>query len=95
MCTRRLVLTVRLFHAVHQANLTLGALEKAIEYLVQKDIPLTREYFEAVEEQAREEELSEERARRDMQAEEKVRFDDGNRCGDCDAVVERTLHGVV
>ena len=67
-----MILTVPLLLAVRQAKLTLGALEKAIEYLVQKDIPLTREYLEAVDEQALEEELSEERARTDMQAEEKV-----------------------
>jgi hypothetical protein len=89
-----LILTVRLLHAVRQAKLTLGALEKAIEYLVQKDIPLTREYFEAVDEQALEEELSEERARTDMQAEEKVTVGDGNRRGDCGYLGQRTRHAV-
>ena len=67
-----MILTVPVLLAVRQAKLTLGALEKAIEYLVEKEIPLTREYFEAVEAQALEDELSEERERTDMQAEEKV-----------------------
>ena len=59
--------------AVNQENLTWEEWEKALEYLVQNNIPLSREYAEAVEEQAKEEAVSEQCERRDMQKEDKVK----------------------